>query len=152
MYCLILLIGSIQLRRKRPISAALASSSDTVELTASAPCIESEEISDEPGSSLKDKGKQTHTIDSRSIVGSEKTFTDQGKQSNYKGGYLMTGSKQNITFGSFSKTDQARKRLFTDQGKQANEGSYLMTGSQPNLNSGSFSKTDQARKRLFTDQ
>jgi hypothetical protein len=47
---------------KRPIRAALASSSDTVELTASAPCIESEEISDEPGSSLKDKGNDKDVV------------------------------------------------------------------------------------------
>uniref|UniRef100_K3ZNP1 Agenet domain-containing protein n=1 Tax=Setaria italica TaxID=4555 RepID=K3ZNP1_SETIT len=215
--------------RKRPISAALESSGDSVELTASGPCIDSEDISDEPGSYLKDKGNdedvvlkqvcpeflvrnendqikhmpssfpervvkqqntvlsfeshltvpsqssvtgfhslkydpklclsgqlelsssrvitmpsvpqtgqlqaslfgafgqlrplpqgpifgmQSHTIDFSSIVGSEKTFTDQGKQANYKCGYLMTGSKQKIKFGSFSGTDLARKRLFTDK-------------------------------------
>ncbi|RCV38016.1 hypothetical protein SETIT_8G108300v2 [Setaria italica] len=249
--------------RKRPISAALESSGDSVELTASGPCIDSEDISDEPGSYLKDKGNdedvvlkqvcpeflvrnendqikhmpssfpervvkqqntvlsfeshltvpsqssvtgfhslkydpklclsgqlelsssrvitmpsvpqtgqlqaslfgafgqlrplpqgpifgmQSHTIDFSSIVGSEKTFTDQGKQANYKCGYLMTGSKQKIKFGSFSGTDLARKRLFTGQGKQANDkGSYLMTGSQPNIDSGSFSGTGQSRKRL----
>ncbi|RLM69477.1 uncharacterized protein C2845_PM17G07800 [Panicum miliaceum] len=41
--------------RKRPISAALASCSDSVELTLSGPCDDSEEIRDEPGSYLKEK-------------------------------------------------------------------------------------------------
>ncbi|OEL37273.1 hypothetical protein BAE44_0001708 [Dichanthelium oligosanthes] len=247
--------------RKRPISAALASCSDSVQLTASAPCNDSEEIRDEPGSYLKEKvndedlvlkqncpdllcnenvetkhmqisypekvvkqqntvlswdhltlpsqssvtgfrnlkydpklclsgqlelstsqmitmpsvpqtgqlqaslfgafgqlrplpqgpifGMQSHTLDFGSIVGSERAFTDQGKQANDKGCYLMTGSRQNINFGSFSGTHLSKKRLFNDQGKKINDkGCYLMTGSKQNINFGSFSGTDLSRKRL----
>ncbi|KAG2589172.1 hypothetical protein PVAP13_5NG352900 [Panicum virgatum] len=248
---------------KRPLSAALAACSDSVELTLSAPCNDSEEIRDEPGSYLKEINSedvvlkkfcpdlvvcnehdqikhmlssspekvvkqqntllpfeshltvpsqssligfcslkydpklclsgqvelsssrmitmhsvsqtgqlqaslfgafgqlrplpqgpifrmQSHTIDFGSIVGSAKSFTDQGKQANEKCGNLMAGSKQNTNFGSFSGTGLSRKRLFTGQGKQANDKDcYLMTGSNWNINYGSSSGTDLSTKRLM---
>ncbi|KAF8759162.1 hypothetical protein HU200_010562 [Digitaria exilis] len=94
-------------------------------------------------------GMQSHIIDFGSIVGSAKTFTDQRKQTNDKGHNLMTGSKQNLKFGSFSQTALPTKRLFAGQGKQAySEGHCLMTGSKQNINSGSFSGTYLSRKRL----
>ncbi|RLM58589.1 uncharacterized protein C2845_PM18G05450 [Panicum miliaceum] len=93
---------------------------------------------------------QSHTIDFGSIVGSAKSFTDQGKQANDKCGYLMTGSKQNTNSGSFSGTGLSRKRLFTGQGKQTNDKDrYLITGSKWNINYGSSSGTDLSTKRLM---
>ncbi|CAN6362857.1 unnamed protein product [Urochloa humidicola] len=94
-------------------------------------------------------GMQSQNIDFRSVVGSEKVFTDQGKQGQYRGGCLMTGSTQNINFGSFSGTDLSRKRLFSGQGKQANDkGPYLITGSKQNIGSGA----GLSRKRLKSPQ
>jgi len=93
---------------------------------------------------------QSHTIDFGSIVGSAKSFTDQGKQANEKCSNLIAGSKQNTNFGSFSGTGLSRKRLFTGQGKQANDKDcYLMTGSNWNINYGSSSGTDLSTKRLM---
>ncbi|CAO1939924.1 unnamed protein product [Urochloa humidicola] len=56
-------------------------------------------------------GMQSHGIDSGRIVGSDKEFVDQGKQTNDKGSYLMTGSEPNINSGSSSGPDVSWKRL-----------------------------------------
>ena len=94
---------------------------------------------------------QSHTVDFGSIVGSAKSFTDHGKQANDKCDYLMSGSKQNTNFGSFSGTGLSRKILFTGQGKQANDDKdcCLMTGSKCNINYGSSSGSDLSTKRLM---
>ncbi|CAN6196725.1 unnamed protein product [Urochloa humidicola] len=167
---------------KRSFSAALASCSDSVEPTASAPCNDTEEIRDEPACYLKEShlkvpsqpsvegfrnlkydpklclsgqlelsselsssqmitmpsvsvpqtrqlqlfgafgqlrpllqgpvsGMQSHGRDSGRIVGSDKEFVDQGKQTNDKGSYLMTGSEPNIKSGSSSGPDVSWKIL-----------------------------------------
>ncbi|CAO2045526.1 unnamed protein product [Urochloa humidicola] len=98
-------------------------------------------------------GMQSHNIDFSSVVGSEKVFTDQGYQAKDKGGYLMTGSTQNINFGSSFGTDLSRKNLFSGPGKQANDkGCYLITCSKQNIDSVSFSGAGLSRKRLKSPQ
>ncbi|CAL5091893.1 unnamed protein product [Urochloa decumbens] len=173
---------------KRSISATLPSCSDSVELTASAPCNDTEEIRDELVCHLKESnltapsqpsvegfcnlkydpklclsghlelsssqmitmpsvsvpqtrqlqaplfgavgqlrpllqgpvsGMQSHYIDSGRTVGSEKEFTDPGKQINDKGNYLMTGSERNINSGSSSGADVSWKGLKESVSPQA---------------------------------